>query len=192
MDGYKKSKTNKWAGNLYSDTRFPVIMFMKKEVPLLSGNVLNVSSGGWTVPKQFLSKNVSRYTTFDRKKYGDSINVVDVIGDVHKMPFKNEEFDAIINNQSLECYENPFQAIAEMYRILKPGGVLLIDTPFNHSWFGYGSTPESAKKKNKVYDYWRITPQGLELLLKDFSKVSIDTSGPNKWDPYCIMAKAIK
>jgi SAM-dependent methyltransferase len=193
MDGYKKDKKNKWRGQLYSDTRFAVIKFLEKEAPVLQGRVLNVSSGGWPVPKQLLNKNqLTEYITFDMRQYGDAINSVDVVGDVHSMPFKDGEFDAIINNQAIECYKNPFKAISEMYRILCPGGVLLIDAPFNHAWFGYGGTPDSLKKKNKVYDYWRITPQGLEMLLEQFSKVIIETSGPNKWDPYCIMAKAIK
>jgi len=193
MDGYKKDKSNLWRGNMYSDTRFSVIKFLEREAPLLSGNILNVSSGGWPVPKQLLNdKVVTKYTTFDQKIYGDSVNKVDVNGDVHKMPFKDNTFDAIINNQALECYQNPFIAISEMHRVLKVGGILLIDTPFNHAWFGHGANPDTLKKKNKVQDYWRITPQGLEMLLGSFSKVSVEASGPNTWDPYCIMAKAVK
>ena len=137
-------------------------------------------------------KKITKYTTFDKKKYGDSVNPVQVFGDVSDMSFSDGEFDAVINNQSIECYPNPFIAVSEMHRVLKKGGVLLIDMPFNHNWFGYGSTPESCSKKNKVYDYWRITPQGLELLLKDFDKVELKISGPNNWEPYCIMAKAVK
>lgn len=193
MDGYKKKKTQVWRGNNYSDTRMSVVRFLEKECPLLSGRVLNVSAGGWPVPKQLLDFNkVKEYITFDQKLYGDVKNVADVYGDVSNMPFNDNEFDALINNQAIECYKNPFKAVSEMHRVLKDGGTLLLDAPFNYTWFGYGSTPESLKKNNPVYDYWRFTPQALEELTKDFSKVEITHSGPNIWDAYNFMVKAVK
>jgi len=194
VDGYKRLKTNKWRGNMYSDTRYAVIKWLERELPKITGDVLNVAAGGWPVPKQLLTNpKLGKFRTFDKKFYGDAKNPVQIYGDIHDMPKEwNNRWDCLICNQSIECFESPLKAISEMRRVLKPGGILLVDAPFNHAWFGYGSTPESLKKKNRVYDYWRITPQGMEMLLKDFTEVKVETTGPNKWDPYCIMVKAVK
>jgi ubiquinone/menaquinone biosynthesis C-methylase UbiE len=102
------------------------------------------------------------------------------------------KWDCLINDQALECYENPFVAMSEMYRILKPGGVLLLDVPFAYRWFGKGSWYDEKQNKKEVKDYWRFTRDGLELLTKAFKSVKIDRSGPHKYDPYCYMLKAIK
>lgn len=193
MDGYKKPKVKKFGGVAYSETRYAAIKFLQREVPLLKGRVIEVSAGNWDVPRGFLNKNeVTQYISFDKKIYGDSKNKVNVYGDVHDMPFPSEYADGIINSQSFQNYYNPFKAIGEMYRVLKKGGVLLLDCGFNTNFFGYGSTPESLKKKNHVQDYWRITKNGWELLTKGFSKVKIEESGPNSWEPYCYMIKAVK
>jgi len=90
------------------------------------------------------------------------------------------------------AFENPFKAMSEMHRVLKKGGILLIDAPFNYRWFGEGSFPGAKPKKTRVYDYWRITRDGWELLTKDFKDVRVERSGPNKWDPYTYMVKCVK
>ena len=194
MDGAPNPKTKKWRGNLYSDTRFAVAEWLERELPSVTGNVLIVSAGNWPVPKMLLKNpGVKSIKTFDKKIYGTSKNHVDHYGDVHNMPADwTEKWDCVINNQSIECYEDPAKAMSEMHRILKPKGVLLIDAPFNYRWFGQGSWIDPKQNKKPVKDYWRITRDGWELLTKDFSNVKIERSGPNKWDPYTYMVKAIK
>jgi len=194
MDGFPIQKTKYYKGRLYSETRFYVIKWLEQELPLISGAVLNVSAGGWEIPKLLLDKNkIIKYITYDIKVYGDGINKVDVIGDVHSMPTEwTDSWDCIINNQAMECYNNPFKAMSEMYRVLKPGGKLIIDSPFNYVWFGKGSNPESLKKKNPVKDYWRITKDGWELLTKDFSKVEIKEFGGTENSRFVYCIKAVK
>ena len=136
---------------------------------------------------------IKSYVTFDLPTYGNTKNSVNVFGDVHDMPKEwTNKWDCIINSQALECYESPFVAMDEMYRILKPGGTLLLDVPFAYRWFGRGSWADEKQNKKDVKDYFRFTRQGLELLTKKFKDVRIDESGPNKWDPYCYMIKAVK
>jgi hypothetical protein len=53
-------------------------------------------------------------------------------GDIHKVDPKNipdNTFDAIISTQVHEHLNNPFTATAEMYRILKPGGIFVFSAP---------------------------------------------------------------
>lgn len=43
-------------------------------------------------------------------------------------PFNNSEFDIVILGDVIEHLENPWHAIRESYRVLKPGGKLIIST----------------------------------------------------------------
>jgi len=194
MDGHPNPKNKKWQGQLYSETRYAVIEWLERELPHITGDVLNISAGNWEVPKKLLTNpGLKSYKTFDQKRYGDTKNTVDFVGNVHEMPSDwTNKWDCIINNQAMECYENPFKAMDEMHRILKPGGVLLIDAPYNYRWFGQGSWTDEKQNRKDVKDYWRITRQGWELLTKKFKDRRIERSGPNKYDPYTYMVKAIK
>lgn len=44
-------------------------------------------------------------------------------------PFNNSEFDVVILGDVIEHLENPWHAIRESYRVLKPDGKLIISTP---------------------------------------------------------------
>lgn len=84
----------------------------------------------------------------------------DIVGDIHKMPFDDNSIDAIFCLAVLEHVENPFTAVEEMYRTLKPGGYCYIYVPFlyyYHSEQGY------------YKDYWRFSKDAIELLFKNFS-----------------------
>jgi len=194
MDGHPNPKTCKWRGQMYSETRYAVIKWLERELPTVTGDVLNVAAGGWPVPKQLLDpKKITKYVTYDQKFYGDGKNPVDVYGDVHDMPKEwTNKWDCVICNQAIECFKNPFKAMEELYRVLKVGGVLYIDAPFNYRWFGESSFPGKKPKRHRVYDYWRITRDGWEMLTTKFRTVKIERSGPNKWDPYCYMIKCVK
>lgn len=49
-----------------------------------------------------------------------------VEADAEKLPFGDEEFDAVTISFGLRNVEHPTVALAEMYRVLKPGGRLVI------------------------------------------------------------------
>lgn len=64
----------------------------------------------------------------------ESINFV--IGDMHKMPFKDKSFDKIVMSEVLEHVENDEQVLKEVYRILKLNGILVISVPsINYPFF---------------------------------------------------------
>lgn len=46
--------------------------------------------------------------------------------DAEKMPFDDNSFDTVMCNDSFHHYPAPLNVLREFYRILKPGGVLLI------------------------------------------------------------------
>ncbi len=94
----------------------------------------------------------------------------------------SEYFDVIVCTEVLEHTLNPFKAIEEIYRLLKPSGVLLLSVPLNFRIHG------------PLPDCWRFTKFGLEVLLKDFTKVEINSLETEERDlmPVHYTVKAIK
>ena len=56
-------------------------------------------------------------------------NVYLVVGDILKMPYADNAFDAVVCLSALEHIENLEAALAEMKRVLKPEGILLVGYP---------------------------------------------------------------
>lgn len=61
-------------------------------------------------------------------------NVKFVWGDATKLPFGDESFDAVTMFDLLEHVPDDQAAIAEAFRVLKPGGFLLVSTPDKSTW----------------------------------------------------------
>ena len=70
-------------------------------------------------------------------------------------------FDWIVCTEVLEHTLNPFTAVSEMYRILKPGGFVFITAPFNFRILG------------PLPDCWRFTEHGLKTLLRNYKIVKM-------------------
>lgn len=100
----------------------------------------------------------------------------------HNEFLPNEYFDIIVCTEVLEHTLNPFKAIEEIYRLLKPSGILLLSVPFNFRIHG------------PLPDCWRFTEFGLKVLLKDFTQVEINALDTEKRDlmPIHYTVKAIK
>ena len=60
-----------------------------------------------------------------------------VIGDVHKLPFRNKSFDIVSAIETLEHLQNPKQALSEIYRVLKPKGYLVVVQDTNSLLFRF-------------------------------------------------------
>ncbi|MGD0765250.1 MAG: class I SAM-dependent methyltransferase [Dehalococcoidia bacterium] len=52
-----------------------------------------------------------------------------VRGDLGALPFRDASFDAVLASHVMEHLPRPEKAVAEMARVLKPGGVMLLLTP---------------------------------------------------------------
>src|SRR3954466_15038684 len=66
------------------------------------------------------------------------------------IPAPDQSFDALLSTQGLEHVDDPAWYLAEAYRVLRPGGRMLLST---HGIFVYHPDPD---------DYWRWTPAGLK------------------------------
>ncbi len=84
----------------------------------------------------------------------DRHDLADVLADAHDVPLDDEYADTVLMNEVLEHLERPADSIREAYRLLKPGGYLILDTPF--IW----PIHEAPR------DFFRFTPFGLRYLLE--------------------------
>lgn len=51
-----------------------------------------------------------------------------------RIPFADESFDVVVNNQVMEHVENMEVTLAELHRVVKPGGVVLSVFPHHATW----------------------------------------------------------
>ena len=69
----------------------------------------------------------------------DPIEGVDMLADAHQIPFADESFDLITSFEVLEHLQEPWKAVAEISRLLKPGGLFVGSVaflkPFHNSYF---------------------------------------------------------
>lgn len=77
---------------------------------------------------------------------------VDIVGDAHELPFEDQAFEQILCAEVLEHLHTPTQAVAEMARVLKPGGKLVLTIPFAYP------------VHEAPVDYQRFTEFGLKKL----------------------------
>ena len=62
---------------------------------------------------------------------------VDVVGDAYELPYADDVVDAVHCEAVLEHLEFPRRAVAEMFRVLRPGGQLFAATPFLQAFHAY-------------------------------------------------------
>jgi ubiquinone/menaquinone biosynthesis C-methylase UbiE len=75
-----------------------------------------------------------------RKLEKNSLSAAIAKGKVENLPFANNTFDTIVNTMAFTGYPSGEQALAEMKRILKKNGKLLLmdfDYPANRNVIGY-------------------------------------------------------
>ena len=87
-------------------------------------------------------------------------NCTDFILDItNELPFEENTFDAVICTAVLEHVAEPIKVVSEIYRILRPEGIVWADIPF-------------LQPLHRVpTDYQRYTIDGIEYLFKNFEKL---------------------
>lgn len=93
---------------------------------------------------------------------------VDVVGAAEALPFPDASFDAVVSTQMLEHAPDPPRVLREAFRVLRPGGVLLLSTHGTAAWHP------------GPHDFWRWTHEGLEKVVRDnggWSRVELTAAG---------------
>lgn len=109
--------------------------------------ILDVGSGGRRITSSVVAMDAV------------SVPGVDLVADIHHMPLDDNSFDCVFCTGTLEHVRDPWQAVREIHRVVKPGGIVHIDVPFIQ---GYHADPT---------DYWRFTIDGLRLLCEPFEEL---------------------
>lgn len=92
---------------------------------------------------------------------------VAVVGDIQKLPLATGSVAAIDCDAVLEHVPDANVAVAELHRVLRPGGYLHVVVPFCQAFHAYPS------------DYRRWTTEGLKQLLAQFEIIDVGVrAGP--------------
>ena len=128
---------------------------------LTESNLSVLDVGGRLQPyRVLLGARVSRYVAVD-PHITPLVNVA-ALGEA--LPFRDGQFDFVICTQVFEYLADPGKAVAEIRRVLRPGGV------------GFLSAPAVFPRDSEL-EYWRFLPQGLRYLLRDFAAVEVIPEG---------------
>ena len=90
---------------------------------------------------------------------------VQFVADGHNIPLPDDSFDAVIVQAVLEHVLEPVTVVSEIYRVLKPDGIVYAETPFlQHVHEG-------------AYDFTRYTESGHRYLFKNFESIDSGSCG---------------
>jgi SAM-dependent methyltransferase len=88
-----------------------------------------------------------------------------LVCDGHRQPFKDETFDAVWIQAVLEHVLQPQVVVDEIYRVLRPDGLVYADTPF------------MQQVHEGAYDFTRFTQSGHRWLFRHFDQIEAGPAG---------------
>ncbi len=84
----------------------------------------------------------------DIERHSDFVGQADfAIMDAAKLALPDQHFDLVFSFHALEHMADPRAALAEMRRVVKPGGVFCVGTPNARRWVGYLGSPADWRTK---------------------------------------------
>ena len=120
-----------------------------KQVPLARGTVLDVGCDRQPYRAE-LARHGNRYVGTDIQNRPG----VDFTSTVMALPVRDGAVDTVFMTEVLEHVPDPFKAMDEVLRVLKPGGTLILTAP--QTWGLHG----------EPHDYYRFTRHGLRAVLE--------------------------
>ena len=128
----------------------------------LEGRELEVLDvGGRIQPyRALLQGRFRRYVAIDLRR----TPLVNVLGRGEQLPLASEQFDLVICTQVLQYVDDPAAVLAEIHRVLKPGGCALVSVP-------------AVYPRDSDHDGWRFMAGSLRFLLREFKEVEVVAEG---------------
>ena len=155
-----------WFAKFFSATTYAL---WKSTRPLLrdhcAGTVLDAGSGrgSW---RNSIMRSASLYESIDlAPRNNDTPTWIGSIMDMPDVPAGR--YDTVYCQQVLEHVREPLKALSEMYRVLKPGGTVIL------------GVPHLSRRHELPHDYFRVTQEGIAALLDDtgFMEISVRPYG---------------
>lgn len=164
-------------------------------------SVLDYGCGAGQIVKELRNQNIAAYgcdvyygggdwsDKVDQKLFEDSV-IKRMEG--HIIPFENESFDFIVNKMVMEHVENLDEVLAEINRVLKPGGMVFSVFPDNRVWHeGHYGVPflhwfaKGGELKIYYAAMWRMAGVGYHKNDKGVMEWSRNACGwVDKWTFY--------
>jgi ubiquinone/menaquinone biosynthesis C-methylase UbiE len=143
----------------------------KRQLADVSGEVLEIGVGtGLNLPHY--PEYVRKITTVDpnpgmnrklaKRIASSEIEVDRRVLSSEELPFDNETFDCVVSTITLCSIANVTQAMAELYRVLKPGGRL--------QFFEHGVSPDPAVQRRQLRWNW------LQGIIGDGCRLDLDVA----------------
>src|SRR4051794_28733178 len=102
---------------------------LRRHLSLCHGDLLDVGCGEKPY-ESLIAPYVERYVGLDHPETLQARDRVDVWGDATALPFEAGSFDTVLLMHVLEHIEDPWLALREARRVLRPGGAVVIAVPF--------------------------------------------------------------
>lgn len=125
--GRIKPRENALCPNCLSLERHRLMwMYLKEKTPFFnhSLHVLHIAPEACFI-KRFEKIHGDSYITADIESPLAKVKM-----DIHKIPFRDNSFDAVLCNHVLEHVKDDILAMNEIRRVLKPGGFAILQVPF--------------------------------------------------------------
>jgi SAM-dependent methyltransferase len=119
-----------------------------------------LDAGAGRGPYRRLFKH-AKYEAADFAQLSTAYTKLDYVCTLDDIPAEDGRFDRILFNQVLEHVDAPPVVLAELYRVLKPGGRILCSCPLFY------------EEHQQPYDYYRYTQFALRKLFEDAGFVDI-------------------
>ncbi len=133
--------------------RYYIENFLQKNTDSIKGDVLEIGDNEYTI------RYGSRVAKSDILHVDDNNPKATFIGDLSNAPqLADNSFDCLILTQTLHCIYDYKSALATCFRILKPGGVLLLTSP--------GLSPIDRGEWGPVW-YYAFTKASIQKMLSD-------------------------
>ena len=147
--------------------RYYIDQFLSVYQERITGNVLELRDRYYS---EKFGQQIAKSEILDKDAENKSATIVaDLTG---KTAIELDSFDCIILTQTLQFIYDYRAALREIYRILKPGGIVLATLPT--------ITPAITEDKEKYGEYWRFTSMSAKNIFLEFfdeSQVKIHSYG---------------
>ena len=162
-------------------------MAIRKLLPKRMEKFADIGGGYGRLANEYL-KRAHKVFIFDYSKteleqakeiYGDKIETR--AGDIYELPFKDNELDGLMMVRVTHHLKNLDKAVAELYRVLKPGGVAVIEVANKRTLPKMARFITGRSKVNpfdkKVANYKNISKDGFYNYHPKFVEDIFDQTG---------------